>query len=127
MADIPGAGKIGAGGDTFVIGSGYTGRKAQAWSRIQTAGGTKAVVNASWLNSIGQVESSFIRHKGDWSQQFRWLRLGFRDEHEYNRIYSGPDRNLSAASYRFYDWEISAGNADTTRKQISVFYRDRWE
>jgi len=127
VADIPGAGKIGAGGDTFVIGSGYTGRKAQAWSRIQTAGGTKAVVNASWLNSIGQVESSFIRHKGDWSQQFRWLRLGFRDEHEYNRIYSGPDRNLSSASYRFYDWEISAGNADTTRKQISVFYRDRWE
>lgn len=125
--DFPEAGSIGAGAELFTIGGNYTGRRANAFSRIRTQSGTTAIVNASWLESSGQVNSTFIRHKSDLSQRIGSLRLGFRDEHELNRFYLGENQMLSPLSYRFYDWEVSAGNADTTKIQVSVFFRDRWD
>jgi len=126
--DFPGAGTIGAGAELFSIGNSYSGRRGNAYSRIRTKGGTQANVNASWLESSGQINSTFIRHKSDLSQRVGALRVGFRDEHELNRFYVGEgSRLLSPLSYRFYDWEVSLGNADTTKVQVSAFYRDRWD
>lgn len=126
-ADIPGAGKAGLGADLFIIGENYTGRKAQAFTRIQNRKGTRAIFNGSILESSGQINSSFIRHKSDLAQTWKGARIGFRDEHEHNRVFTQSRDSLTAASYRFHDWEVSLGNADTTKRQISVFYRDRWE
>jgi len=125
--EIPDVGTAGIGADMFAIGQSYLGRRVQALSRISTKKGTRAIVNASWLESSGQVNSSFIRHKSDLSQKLGALKIGFRDEHEYNRYYLNDSDSLSALSYRFYDWELSLGNSDTANYQISAFYRDRWD
>ncbi|MDZ4823692.1 MAG: hypothetical protein SH856_09545 [Flavobacteriales bacterium] len=119
-----GFGSIALGGDAFLIGQSYSGYRVKLQPNIRTKTFT-ALVDASYLDTRGQLKTSFIRHKSNISQAIGKFKIGFRDEHEWNQFYLNNSDTLTAASYRFYDWEVNAGTTDTLKKSFTVFYRER--
>jgi hypothetical protein len=118
-------GKWMLGAEGFVIGENFTGWKGKAQTQLDTKNGWRAFSTASATQTSGQLRSQFIRHKSDISKRWGNFKLGFRDEHEWNTFYIGNSDSLAANTYQFYDWEINAGTADTTKSRFSVFYRNR--
>ncbi|MFN0032922.1 MAG: hypothetical protein ACKVOR_12245, partial [Flavobacteriales bacterium] len=120
-------GTISIGADAFMIGNSYTGYKGKMQTRILTENNFKANIDASYLATLGQIKTQFLRHKTDLSKQLKYLRTYFRDEHEHNFFYLNNSDTLATNSYQFYDWEAGVGTADTLSKSITVYYRDRTE
>ncbi|MFY7971574.1 MAG: hypothetical protein ACOVOO_06510 [Flavobacteriales bacterium] len=120
-----GFGKWWLGSENFTVGKNYAGYKAKLGTQIETEKGWHLFSTASALSTSGDVRSMFVRHKADFSKTWGNFKLGYRDEHELNRFYLGQNDSLSTTSYQFYDWEISAGTADTTQSRITAFYRNR--
>ncbi len=117
-------GRIGYGFNSFISGNDYTGVQHRLQGNYQK-NRWNGQVNGSLLQSSGFEKSSFLRHKAALSYATRYITFGFRDEHEYNRFYAEGSDTLGARSYRFYDWEIYAQNADTSRNRYNIFYRRR--
>lgn len=76
-------------------------------------GGWDFVGQASALNTIEPVESSFLRHKATIARRTRVGTIGYRDEHEFNRYRIDSTGALATGSYRFYDWEGFLQSPDT--------------
>jgi hypothetical protein len=78
------------------------------------------------VNTSGIKNSFFIRHKIDVSQSFKYLKIGFMDEHEYNRIeqdFISPI--VQENTYHFYDWQFYITQSDTIKNKFKVYYRQR--
>jgi hypothetical protein len=118
-------GKWMLGAEGFLIGENFTGWKGKAQTAVETKNGWRAITAASATQTQGQLKSQFVRHKSDISKRWGNFKLGFRDEHEWNTFFIGSSDSLAANTYQFYDWEINAGTADTTKNRVSVFYRNR--
>jgi hypothetical protein len=101
----------------------YRGVKGILTTAIKTASGFTAKVNGSALQTDGNVQSVFIRHRGRVTQDLGRLRFMFIDEHERNLFRSAD--TIETRSYAFYDWEASLGTADSVRRSVRLFYRDR--
>jgi hypothetical protein len=101
----------------------FDGYRLKAHTNIKTAKNFISQSEASFLMTTGATQSLFARHKGRTSQDFGRLRIMIFDEYERN-LFRAAD-SIQAGSYEFLDWEVSAGNADTTSKTIRFFYRDR--
>ncbi|MCC6600202.1 MAG: hypothetical protein IT223_05960 [Crocinitomicaceae bacterium] len=119
-------GNLSTGTDFFSLGNEFSGYKLKSSAEINRET-FRAVTQASMLNTEGIRNSRFIRHKSDISKQWGKIRAGFKDEHELNEFRMGRSDSLSVASYQFYDWQLNVGTADTTKTQISFFYRDRFD
>ncbi|MFM9986302.1 MAG: hypothetical protein ACKVOK_13775 [Flavobacteriales bacterium] len=118
-------GQVSLGADAFLLGDSYTGYKGRLQTRIKTPKKFVININASALQTSGQLKSQFIRHKSDISKELGKMRVYFKDEHEYNLFYIGKSDSLAANTYQFYDWETGVGTADTSTKSITIYYRDR--
>jgi hypothetical protein len=118
-------GQVLLGTDAFLLGDSYTGYKGRLQTRIKTPKKFIANINASALQTSGQLKSQFIRHKSDISKELGKMRVYFRDEHEYNLFYVRNTDSLATNTYQFYDWEAGVGTSDTSTKSITVYYRDR--
>lgn len=78
------------------------------------------------VNTTGLKNSFFIRHKIDVSQSFKHLKIGFLDEHEFNRIekdFISPI--IQENTYHFYDWQFYITQNDSIKNKFKLYYRQR--
>lgn len=101
--------------------SGFKGRTFGAWNQK----GFLASWDGSYLISKSGEQNEFLRHKADISQAFKKIRIGFKDDHERNTFHSGNLLNLS--SYQFYDYQFYISNADSSKFNYRIFYRERYD
>ncbi|MCW3105032.1 MAG: hypothetical protein JWO09_3472 [Bacteroidetes bacterium] len=81
--------------------------------------------DGSLLNSASSTNTNFYRHKSGISQGVKWLTVGLRDEFEQNKFALLKKDSLIANSYRFWEWEAYAQNADTTKNRYGINYKQR--
>lgn len=118
-------GNINIEGNQYRIGSEYQGYKARlngAWKQ----NGFKADWDGSYLGSFGNEGSSYLRHKIDVSQTFKWFRIGFKDDQEQN-VLRDINRNLKSNAYQFWDYQFYIENADSSKTKYRVFFRERYD
>lgn len=112
-------------GNLFSWGDAFLGLKANTDGQWNDKGfQIKWTSNA--VNTSGIKNSFFIRHKIDVSQSFKYLKIGFLDEHEYNRIekdFISPI--VQENTYHFYDWQFYITQNDTIKNKFKVYYRQR--
>ncbi|MFM7729045.1 MAG: hypothetical protein ACKO7B_20275, partial [Flavobacteriales bacterium] len=116
-------GKASAAMDAFYMPSVFNGYRGKINTDILTKTKWMAVMEGSVLKTSGDVQSFFARHKGQTSKDIGKLRLKLFDEYEHN-LYRKAD-TVQFTSYEFLEWEASVGNADTIKKSIRFFYRER--
>ncbi len=123
VARNKGWGIVGLSVDMLHMPSQFDGYRVKANTNIKTESKFVSQGEASFLMTTGAVQSLFARHKGRTSQDVGNLRFMLTDEYERNVFQTGD--SIQSSSYEFLDWEASLGNADTIKKTIRVFYRDR--
>jgi hypothetical protein len=116
-------GLAGLTADLFHMPALFDGYRFKAYTNIKTKNHFVSQGEASFLLTKGAVQSLFGRHKGRTSQEVGKLRFMLIDEYERNVFFSAD--SIQNTSYEFLDWEASVGNADTIKKTIRLFYRDR--
>lgn len=118
-------GRVALGADACVLPNQYQGYRTVLQTQVHTQGGLKINGTGSYLITSGLMESKFIKHRSNISQDLGRWRLSYRDDQEFN-LQTTAD-TLSNSSYTFFDWEGSLGTKDTTTRAIRFFYRDRYE
>ena len=81
--------------------------------------------DGSLMNSDGQFNTSFLRHKTDLFIPIKGFKLGFKDINENNQFFIADTLNNN--SYRFYDWKVYIENYDSTQNRIQFFYQERYD
>ena len=81
--------------------------------------------DGSLMNSDGQFNTSFLRHKTDLFIPIKGFKLGFKDINENNQFFIADTLNNN--SYRFYDWKVYIENHDSTKNRIQFFYQERYD
>ena len=81
--------------------------------------------DGSLMNSNGQFNTSFLRHKTDLFIPIKGFKLGFKDINENNQFFSADTLNNN--SYRFYDWKVYIENYDSSKNRIQFFYQERYD
>ncbi len=120
-------GTVNLGGDMFLLGNSYRGYMGRLQTNILTKNKFSAQIVGSYLTTEGQLNSQFLRHKANIGKEFGKMRVYYRDDHEHNLFYQGKSDTLSTSSYQWFDWEVGVGTADTLRKSLTVYYRDRMD
>ena len=120
-------GSVNVGGDMFLLGNSYRGYLSRIQTNILTENKFSAQIVGSFLTTEGQLNSQFLRHKANIAKEFGKLRIYYRDDHEHNLFYRGKSDTLANTSYQWFDWEVGIGTADTLRKSITIYYRDRMD
>ncbi len=109
--------------DRFATMSDFSGLRHEVSGRWDE-GRLKLDIKGSLLDTEGELNSRFERHRADVSYNLGRVRIGFRDEREDNRFSASSD-TLSTNSYRFYDWETYLTSGDTSSWNYRLFYRNR--
>lgn len=111
--------------NSFMRGSVYRGSKNSFNSNLRK-NGTSFVFTGSLVQTETEINSSnFIRSKGVFSQQFKWLVVGVLEEQENNiRKNAGTD-SLNALSYDFFEIGGFVKTADTLKNQFGFSYKQR--
>jgi len=118
-------GNINLEGQQFLIGSDYSGYRGALNGRWQQKG-FRSSWEGSYLQSNSDQRSEFLRHKVDVSQSLKWLRIGYKDDHERN-VYSAPYSSVSKNSYQFWDYQFYLENGDSIKNGFKLFYRERYD
>ena len=120
------SGRIRYRAENFVWGEDYFGIRNN-FDVMLRKNGWELIGDASWLLSDGIEQTSYIRHQSNLSKTFNRLKVGFEDIQETNskRIQDNPVLQLD--SYRFYDWKAYVSTADTTKNQLEIYYRERYD
>ncbi|MBX3165679.1 MAG: hypothetical protein KF900_14475 [Bacteroidetes bacterium] len=74
--------------------------------------------------SISQ-NSNFYRHKTLLSQKIKRVKIAYNDEFENNIFVNSKNDSLRPNAYQFWEWEGSISNADSSKNNVKVFYRER--
>ena len=118
-------GTIGLEATRYEIGSNYLGNKA-VFAGKWNSNGFSADWTSSYLDSkTASLQNSYLRHKAVISQQIGKIKIGFKDDQELNRFSSAS--LLNPSSYAFYDYQFFLANADSSRINYKVFYRERYD
>jgi len=97
-------GQFGIEGQNFTLGDDYQGNRARFFGDWDK-NGWKANWDGSFLSSTAQDNNTYLRHVADLSKEFKFFRIGFKDDHELNQFTQG-DSLLRTDSYQWYDWQI---------------------
>lgn len=112
-------------GNLFKWGNNFEGLKANSVGQWDDKG-FQIKWTSNLVNTKGIKNSFFLRHKIDAAQTYRNIKVGFKDEHEYNYI---PKNFVSPIvqenTYQFYDWQIYLTQNDSVKNKFKVFYRQR--
>lgn len=118
-------GNVNLEGQQFLIGSDYSGYRTALNGRWQQKG-FRANWDGSYLEGNAAEKSRFLRHKADVSQDLKWVRIGYKDDHERN-TFSDPSMPLARNSYQFWDYQFYVENGDSLKNGYKVFYRERYD
>lgn len=116
-------GKIGINAQQYKIGSDFSGLRTQFITNWRQKG-FNINIDASYLSSKNVNSNQFIRHRADISKQFKKVRIGYKDDQEWNRFVQG-DSLLSLQSYRFFDYQGYVAVGDTSAGELLLSYRER--
>ena len=116
-------GSIDVDAQHFSIGSAYSGQRAFTKGNWQHKG-WNTNWDGSYLQANGLTSSSFLRHRLELSKNIGPIRIGYKDDHERN-LYQ--DTISSSPSYEFFDYQFYVSNADTTKMEYKLFYRERYD
>ncbi|MFK7757031.1 MAG: hypothetical protein AB8B53_08890 [Flavobacteriales bacterium] len=103
----------------FNVGNAYTGNRSGLNADLRL-GRVKWKSQASYLNTQGEFDSEFYRHKNDVSYAFKPFRIGYQDELESN---VGLDTIQNG--YRFFDRQVYVMNPDSSTNKGKIFARQR--
>jgi hypothetical protein len=124
--------KSGSGGITlassmFEEGREYSGKRQQVNAGFSSRPMSAQFIG-SYLTSGDQSlkqNSSFYRHTSLISKRIDRIKLQYNDVFENNLFYDQGNGHLLPRSYRFWEWEGSVSNADSSSTNIKLFYRER--
>ncbi len=119
-------GSIGYNFENFIWGEDYTGFRNTAKVTLNKKGWS-VLGDASYLVSQGIEETSFLRHNLDLSKSFKKLKIGFIDIQETNQKKLKGNDVLQLNSYRFYDWKTYIGTVDSSKNELMLYYRERYD
>jgi hypothetical protein len=83
---------------------------------------------ASYLTTHDNLNfqtSEFFRHKTLVSKRIEKLKFAYTDVFENNLFHNSTDNILLPRAYQFWEWEGSISNADSSKNNIKVFYKER--
>jgi len=118
-------GNLNVEGQQFLIGSDYRGLRT-ALNGTWKQRGFSADWTGSYLASDALVKNEFFRHKVNISQDLKWIKIGYKDDHELNR-FGSQTMKLATNSYQFMDYQFYIANGDSIKNYYSVFYRERYD
>jgi len=118
-------GNLNIEGQFFQIGKAYEGIRTETNGKWKKRG-FQAQWDGSYLSSSAENKNEFIRHRTSIYQEIQWFKIGFIDDHELNK-FRGENGSLSTNSYQFYDAQVYLANADTSKWNYKVFYRERFD
>lgn len=118
-------GNLNVEGQQFSIGNDYLGIRAATNGKWNQRG-FQAQWDGSYLSSSAENSNQFIRHRASLSQQIKWLKIGYIDDHELNR-FNLSTGELNPTSYQFYDGQVYLANADSMKWNYKIFYRERYD
>jgi hypothetical protein len=118
-------GNLNVEGQQFSIGDDYLGIRAATNGKWNQRG-FQAQWDGSYLSSSAENSNQFIRHRASLSQQIKWLKIGYIDDHELNR-FNLSTGELNQTSYQFYDGQVYLANADSMKWNYKIFYRERYD
>ena len=109
----------------YEIGSDYLGKKAVFTGKWKTHG-----LDADWTSSYLesqtlQNKNTYLRHKVTLTKQFGKVKIGYKDDQEDNRFNTSTLFNPS--SYSFFDYQFFLANADSSKLNYKLFYRERYD
>jgi hypothetical protein len=116
-------GKVSLDFQNYTIGQDFRGNRLFSTCNWNEKG-WKVIWDASYLNSKTKVNNEFIRHRAQISKQFKFLQVGFVDDHEFNVFKSSA---LDLRSYQFYDYQFFIATADSSRSKFKLSYRERYD
>ena len=109
-------------GAYFSSGSAYEGYRGSSLINY-LKGDRKLNWQGSFTQSEGLVNSNFIRQKTNFQWPVGPVVLGYKDDFEWNRF--SIDDTLTAAAYRFHEWQTFIGSQLERKLQWKIFYGQR--
>lgn len=116
-------GQVSLNAQQFKIGSDFAGYRLHSASNWNQKG-LRVNWDASALSSEAVNTNRFVRHKLDVSKQLGKVRLGYKDDQEWNQFNQG-DSLLALNSYSFFDYQGYVVFGDSTTGEFRLSYRER--
>lgn len=113
--------------NVFNEGSNYQGIRHNALGRHQFKNLTTSYIG-SYLttnDNLNLQNTEFYRHKTLISQRLKRLKFSYSDEFENNLFKRSSDKTLLPRAYQFWEWEGSVSNADSSKNNVKLFYKER--
>ena len=76
-------------------------------------------------DNINFQNTEFYRHKTSISQRIHKIKLMYSDEFENNLFRKSLDNTFLPRAYQFWEWEGSVSNADSSKNNVKIFYKER--
>ena len=111
----------------FEEGSDYKGIRHNVGGKYQLKN-LSTTYNGSYLTTDDQLNtqtSRFYRHKALIAQRIDKLKFSYSDVFENNIFRSTTDNTLLSNAYQFWEWEGSVSNADSSKNNVKLFYKER--
>ena len=111
----------------FNEGSNYQGIRQNAVVRHQIKKLTTSYAG-SYLTTNDNLNfqtTEFYRHKSLVSQRIKKLKFSYSDEFENNLFKKSIEKSLLPRAYQFWEWEGSVSNADSSKNNVKLFYKER--
>lgn len=111
----------------FNEGTNYNGLRQNALLDYKTKTITSSY-NGAFLGTTDNVnaeQTEFYRHKTLLAKRIRRLKLAYTDVFENNKFRATSNDLLNSKSYQFYEWEGSISNADSSKNNAKLYYRER--
>ena len=118
-------GKIAFNAQQYKYGNDFEGLRAQLTTNWRQ-NGYSVTFDGSYLYSGTGTKNQYLRHKLDVSKQFKWFRIGYKDDQEHNTFLQG-DSLLTTRSYSFFDYQGYVNFGDTSKMEFQVSYRERYD
>ncbi len=111
----------------FNEGENYQGLRHNAIVRHQIKGLTTNYTGSYLLtnDNLNFQNTEFYRHKSLISQKIKKVRFSYSDDFENNLFKHSFSDSLLPRSYQFWEWEGSVSNADSSKNNIKLFYKER--
>jgi len=118
-------GNIGIEATRYAIGSDYLGKKAVFAGKWKSNGFDADWTSSYLISQTNVANNTYVRHKATITKQLGKLKIGYKDDQEDNRFSTATLFN--PASYSFFDYQVFLANADSSRLNYKLFYRERYD